>query len=95
MKNPSYLTIIYHFRLFSYIHPGLRLYILSCDLHYQWTLKVTAKVIEDNSVGIKPPKARRDVTKLDLTIPLLSFWYINIDLCIQPISLTLYMTWVH
>ena len=49
--------------------------------------------IED--VGIEPQKARHDVTKLDLTIPLLSLWYIDIDLSIQPISLTLYMTWVH
>ena len=49
--------------------------------------------IED--VGIEPQKARHDVTKLDLTIPLLSLWYIDIYLSIQPISLTLYMTWVH
>ena len=46
-------------------------------------------------VGIEPSKARHDVTKLDLTIPLLSFWCINIDLSIQFMSLTLYMIWVH
>ena len=47
------------------------------------------------SVGIEPLKARHDVTKLDLTIPLLSLWCIDIDLSIQLISLTLYMTCVH
>ena len=30
-------------------------------------------------VRIKPLKARHDVTKLDLTIPLLSLWCIDID----------------
>ena len=46
-------------------------------------------------VKIEPLKARHDVTKLDLTLSLLSLWCINIDLSIQPIFLTLYMTWVH
>ena len=46
-------------------------------------------------VRIKPLKARHDVTKLDLTIPLLSRWCIDIDLSIQLISLILYMTCVH
>ena len=46
-------------------------------------------------VGIEPLKARYDVTKLDLTIPLLFLWCIDIDLSIQPMSHTLYMTWVH
>ena len=46
-------------------------------------------------VGIEPQKARHDVTKLDLTIPLLSLWCIDIDLSIQLMSLTLYMTLVH
>ena len=47
------------------------------------------------SVEIEPLKVRYDVTKLDLTIPLLSFWCIDIDLTIQFMSLKLYMTWVH
>ena len=46
-------------------------------------------------VEIEPQKARHDVTKLDLAIILLSSWYIDIDLSVQPISFTLYMTWVH
>ena len=46
-------------------------------------------------VGIEPLKARLDVTKLDLTIPLLSLLCIDIDLSIQLISLTLYMIWMH
>ena len=40
-------------------------------------------------------KERHDITKLDLTMLLLSFWCIDIDLSIQPMSLTLYITWVH
>ena len=43
-------------------------------------------------VGIKPLKAKHDVTKLDLLILLLSFWCIYADLSIQSRSLTLYMT---
>ena len=43
-------------------------------------------------VGIESLKVRHDVKKLDLTIPLLSFWCVDIDLNIQPMSLTLYMT---
>ena len=46
-------------------------------------------------VGIDPLKERHDVTKLDLAISLLSIWCIDIDLSIQPMSLTSYMTWVH
>ena len=41
------------------------------------------------------PKANHNVTKLDLTVPLVSSCCINIDLSIQPMSLTLYITWVH
>ena len=43
-------------------------------------------------VGIGALKARHDVTKLDLIVLLLSLWYIDIDLNIQPIFLILYMT---
>ena len=46
-------------------------------------------------VGIDPLNARHDITKLDLTIHLLSFWCIGIDLSIQLMSLTLYMNCVH
>ena len=46
----------------------------------------------DVVIGIKPLKAKHDVTKLDLIISLLSLWCIEIDLSIQPMSLTLYMT---
>ena len=46
-------------------------------------------------LGLSPLKERHDVTKLNLTISLLSFWCIDIDLCIQPRSLSLYMTWMH
>ena len=46
------------------------------------------------SIGIEPQKEGHDVTKLGLTILLLSPWYIDIDLSIQSICLTLYMTWV-
>ena len=43
-------------------------------------------------VGIEPLKARHDVTNLDLTILSLSLWCIEIDLSIQSMSLTSYMT---
>ena len=46
-------------------------------------------------IGIEPLKAKHDVTKLNLTIPLLSFWCIDINLSIQLMSLTLYMNCVH
>ena len=46
-------------------------------------------------VGIEPLKARHDVTKSNLNIPLLSFWCIGINLSIQLMSVTLYMTQVH
>ena len=46
-------------------------------------------------VEIDPLKSRHDLTKLDLTVLLLSFWCIDNDLSIRPISLTLYMNWVH
>ena len=50
-------------------------------------------ILEVGFVGIKPLKARHDVTKLNLTVPMLSFWCIGFNLIIQPMSLTLYMTW--
>ena len=43
-------------------------------------------------VGIKPLKVKHNVTKLNLIVHLLSFWYIDIDLSIQLMSLTLYIT---
>ena len=46
-------------------------------------------------LGLRPLNAKHDVTKSDLITLLLSFTCINIDLNIQPISLTLYMTWAH
>ena len=46
-------------------------------------------------VRIKLLKAKHDATKSNLTILLLSFWGIDIDLRIQSMSLTLYMTWVY
>ena len=45
--------------------------------------------------GIVPLKTRHDVTKLDLTVPLLSLWCIDIDLSIQTTSLILHMALVH
>ena len=50
------------------------------------------KEYELKPIRIGSLKARHNVIKLDLTIPLLSFWCIDIDLSIQFISLTLYMT---
>ena len=47
------------------------------------------------TVGIKPLKAKHDVTKSDLIVLLLFFVCIDINLNIQPLYLTLYMTWVH
>ena len=55
----------------------------------EWEL---TNLVREGTVGIEPLKARHDVTKSDLTIPLLSIWCIDIDLSIQSISLTLYMT---
>ena len=52
-------------------------------------------LVDENVVGIWLLKARHDVTKLNLTIPLLSLWCIDINLSIQPLFLTLNMTWVH
>ena len=43
-------------------------------------------------VGIKPLKARYDVTKIEFIIPLLSILYIDIYLSIQLISLALCIT---
>ena len=44
-----------------------------------------------NYVRIESLKVRYDITKLDLTVPLLFFWCIDIDLNIEPMSLTLFM----
>ena len=49
-------------------------------------------VINAILVGIEPLKTRHDVTKLDLTIPLLSFWCTYTDLSIQSMYIMLYMT---
>ena len=46
-------------------------------------------------VGIEPPKAKHDVTKLDLTIPLPYFLCIDIDLSIQPMFLRSKMSTVN
>ena len=46
-------------------------------------------------VEIQALKARNVVTKLDLTIIFLFFWCIDINLSIQPMSLTLYMIQVY
>ena len=43
-------------------------------------------------LGLNPKKTKHSVTKLNLTILLLSPWYIDIHLSIHPMSLTLYMT---
>ena len=58
-------------------------------------IRVQGTIQKGLSVEIEPQKARHDVTKLELTIPLLSLWYIDIDFSIQSMSLTLYMTWEH
>ena len=58
-------------------------------------IRVQGTIHKGLSVEIEPQKARHDVTKLELTIPLLSLWYIDIDFSIQSMSLTLYMTWEH
>ena len=64
--------------------------------HRKWfSRNKTSKKNVHVFVRIEPLKVRHDVTKLDLTIHLLSFWCIEIDLSIQPMSLTLYITWVH
>ena len=63
----------------------------------QYELSLIALILSHikHLLGLSPLKARHDVTKLDLTIPLLFFQCIDIDLSTQPMSLTLYMTWVH
>ena len=58
-------------------------------------MRMLDTINKNHTIGIKPQKARHDVTKLDLTIPLLSLWYIDIDLSIQSMSFTLYMSWVY
>ena len=55
-------------------------------------MRMLDTINKNHIVGIKPQKARHNVTKLDLTIPLLSLWYIDIDLSIQSMSFTLYMS---
>ena len=58
-------------------------------------MRMLDTINKNHTIGIKTQKARHDVTKLDLTIPLLSLWYIDIDLSIQSMSFTLYMSWVY
>ena len=43
-------------------------------------------------VGLEPLKVRHDVTNLDFIVSLLSLLCIDIDLIIQPILFTFYMT---
>ena len=52
----------------------------------QWQTRRLDTINNNHTIEIEPPKARHDVTKLDLTIPLLFLWYIVIDLSIQPMS---------
>ena len=66
-----------YYRYFSYV------------LFPRWETK---SVIYELLVGIEPLKVKHDVTKFDLTIPLISLRYIVIDLSIQLMSLILYMT---
>ena len=47
------------------------------------------------SIEIKSVKVRHDVTNSNLIVSLLSFLCIDIDLNIQLISSTFYMTWMH
>ena len=55
------------------------------------SISLGVRLLIEEVVRIEPQKARYDVTKLNLTILLLSLWYIDIDLSIQAMSLTLYM----
>ena len=93
------------------MYPRILLTILQCSLPgfaMNWLTVPTAcamsglvqiianiKLPTVDAIGIEPLKTRHDVTKLDLTIPLLFLLRINIDLIIQSVFLTLYMTWVH
>ena len=74
-----YLIEISHLRTLKKVHP------LICNKNG----------IRGEYVGIEFLKVRHDVTNLGLTIHLLPFWCIEIDLNIQPISFTLYLTQVH
>ena len=50
-------------------------------IHYLYNLIVLVYDSPNyNTIRIKPLKARHNVTKLDLIVPLLSFWCIDIDL---------------
>ena len=62
---------------------------------YNQTLSSNFNSLILHIVGIEPLKTRHDVTKSHLIVLLLSLLCINIDLSIQLISLTLYMTWVY
>ena len=59
------------------------------------TQVLVKRSFETPSVEIEPLKTRHFVTKSSLTIPLLFLLHIDIDLNIQPISLTLYIICVH
>ena len=56
---------------------------------------ILVSLCDELVVEIEPLKARHDVIKLELIVPLLSFWCIDIDLNIQPMSFTLFMTCMH
>ena len=65
-------------------------------LYYVWLLHPkNFSIFFLPNVGIKPLKSRHDVTKLDLIVLFLLLWCIDIDLSIQTMSLTLYMTRVY
>ena len=71
----------------EYSHPPLSL------VHN--IIAITEYAISTVHVVIETLKVRYDVIKLDLVVPLLSLWCIDIDLSIQLTSLILYMTWVY
>ena len=66
---------------------------VNLTFHYQ--VNCTPISYDIKTIGIEPLKANHDITKLELTIPLLSLICIEINLSIQLISFTLYMIWVH
>ena len=57
---------------------------------------IVETIVHHIQIGGMACLGRRDefpmIRALDLTIPLLSLWCIDIDLSIQPMSFTLYMT---
>ena len=71
------------------------------ELKYRELMRLWSRIFHSLCLGLVgvcwdwAAKSKTWYNKLDLIVSLLSFQSINIDLSIQTMSFTLYMTWVH